>query len=114
MSMIETEDYTSKVIEKEPIDSLGIKMNPDMVKLIYERIIQSKVANRGLNIMLRGDLCRGVAEWTSKKHGEELNYFLSDIITDHSSDVSILPWEPKRAYNGPHKFWFEGFKKRVV
>jgi len=106
--MKETENGTLKYkfIEKDKLFRIGIKLNNDMVKLLSDRIKDAEKTGRGINILIGGDLMRGIAEIESKQ-GKEYSHTLFDI-----GEIQIFNWDCDKAYNGKHKFWFEGFMPR--
>lgn len=85
-----------------------MKLNPEMVKLLKERLYQVE-NGRGVNILLEGNLmfCFGIVE--TPEHQKEYSFTFYDDIKDHK--IKLLNWNPNLAYSGEHLFWIEGFKK---
>ena len=94
-----------KCLELKNLKRIGIKFNPEMVKLIEKRIQQAKEAGRGLNILVQGDVKRGYGIVDSRQGKEYSHTLYADGI------IEILDWDPEKAYTGKHHFWFEGFEE---
>jgi len=104
--MKEVKKLKFKPIKIENLDRIGIKFNPEMVKLIEDRIKQAKESGKGLNILIGGDVKKGYGEIISKQ-GEEYSYTLYA-----DGEVQIFDWDPEKAYTSKHLFWLEGFKRK--
>ena len=79
-----------------------------MINLLAERIKQAQEnGDRGVNILIYGNLCLGVAEIESKQ-GQELSFSFFEL----DNNIKIADWSPEKAYNGRSLFWFEGFKNK--
>jgi hypothetical protein len=94
-----------RAIKIDEIDRVGMKFNPEMVRILAARIQDCAKTGKGINILIEGDICRGYGEVISEQ-GHEISHTLYD-----NGPVKVLDWDPSLAYSGRHLFWLEGFKR---
>lgn len=88
------------------LDRIGIKFNSSMIPILKNRIAEAEATGRGLNLLFSGSLKFCMGEILSKQ-GEEFSYTLYD-----DGETALFNWDCSKAYNGDHKFWLEGFKRK--
>lgn len=98
--------YKPTSIGKHKLSRIGIKLNKEILQVLKLRIEEAENTGRGVNILFQGDLEFDISMLEGNK-GNEYKFNFTDC-----GNIIILPWDPKLAYDGSHKFWFEGFQSK--
>lgn len=99
--------YEPISINKFPLKRIGIKLNKEILQILKERIEKSE-NDRGVNILLEGFL---EFDFTFLKgiKGQEYKFNFTN-----TGNFKVLDWDCKKAYNGSHAFWIEGFQDKEI